>query len=68
MVLNSVPPAIALSIVKALKPKLAFRFGTTLHKSIYLDRMHPEDMEWYRKYASELGFDATELIKKIEVH
>ena len=66
MILNSVPPAIALSIVKVLKPELAFSFGTTLHKAIYVDGMHPEDMEWYGKYASELGFDAKEFAGKME--
>lgn len=66
MVLNSVPPAIALSVVKALKPEKAFSFGTILHKAIYVDGMHPEDLKWYGKYASEFGFDAEDFNQKMK--
>ncbi|MGB6151860.1 MAG: hypothetical protein WBG48_07705, partial [Pricia sp.] len=28
-----------------------------LHKAIYVDGMHPEDLEWYGRYAENFGLD-----------
>ncbi len=58
MVLNSLPPATALSIVKEWKPEKAFAFGAILHKAIYVDGMHPEDIKGYGQYAEQIGLNA----------
>lgn len=62
MILNSLPPAIALSIVKQLKPTKAFEFGSILHKAIYVDGLHPKNIEGYSKYAQEIGFDESNFL------
>jgi len=65
MVLNSVPPAIALSIVKDELPDKAFEFGEILHKAIYVDGMHPENIAWYGNYAEKIGMSAASFTKKM---
>lgn len=63
MILNSIPPAIALAIVKEKAPKKAFEFGAILHRAIYFDGMHPEDIGAYGKYAEFIGFDAASFVE-----
>lgn len=62
MVLNSLPPAIALSIVKDKKPDKAFEFGSLLQKAIFYDGMKPEDINTYGKYAIQIGLDSTSFV------
>ena len=62
MILNSLQPAIALSIVKKLKPEKAFEFAAILHKAIYVDGLHPEHMEGYGSYAEKIGFSRTDFV------
>ena len=63
MVLNSEPPAIALSIVKEHRPEQAIPFGGLLHKAVYFDGMEPEDIAGYGKYAAETGLDEQEFTR-----
>lgn len=58
MILNSMPPAIALSIVKAQLPHKSFEFGSLLQYAVYYDGMHPEDIDAYEKYAAQIGLDS----------
>lgn len=62
MILNSLPPAIALAIVKEQMPSKAFAFGTILHKAIYVDGHQPEDIEGYGKYAAKIGLDPVQFV------
>ena len=62
MILNSFQPAIALSIVKQQKPEKAFEFGSILHKAIYVDGLHPENVDGYGLYAEKIGLDGEEFI------
>lgn len=62
MVLNSEPPAIALAIVKEQVPDKAFEFGAILHKAVYVDGMHPEDIESYGSYAASIGIAASDFL------
>jgi len=66
MVLNSVPPAIALAIVKEVMPEKVFEFADILHKAVYYDGMHPEDISAYGKYAEEIGFNSTDFLTKMK--
>lgn len=60
MVLNSVPPAIALCIMRERYPEKAFEFAGLLHHMYYVDGIEPENIEAYGQYAARLGFDAVE--------
>lgn len=66
MRLNSLPPAIALSIVKKQKPEEAFEFGSILHKAVYVDGHHPEDLDGYGKYAEKIGLDGVAFVETMK--
>lgn len=57
--MNSVPPAIALCIVRERKPESVLPFAAALHRMIYVDGHGPEDISLYAKYASSLGVDTS---------
>ncbi len=65
MVLNSLPPAIALSIMKERYPEKALAFAGMLHKMIYIDGIGPENYAAYGTYAEKLGFDEAEFYAKM---
>ena len=66
MVLNSLPPAVALSIMKEKYPEKSFEFAGLLHKMYYVDGIEPENYEAYGTYAAKLGYDKTEFNKKMK--
>ncbi|KOY84312.1 hypothetical protein AD998_21750 [bacterium 336/3] len=66
MVLNSLPPAIALCIMKEKYPEKSFEFAGLLHKMYYVDGIEPENHEAYGTYAAKLGYDKTEFNKKMK--
>lgn len=66
MILNSLPPAIAMSIVKNELPEKSFEFGNLLHKAVFEDGLHPEDNLSYGKYAELVGFDAKDFTDKMQ--
>jgi putative protein-disulfide isomerase len=65
MVLNSLPPAIALCIMKERYPDKAFEFGSLLHDMIYVDGNGTEDYSVYGQYAAKLGYDEKEFNAKM---
>ncbi|SDB88906.1 putative protein-disulfide isomerase [Williamwhitmania taraxaci] len=65
MVLNSLPPAIALSIIKERYPEKALEFAGMLHKMIYVDGVGPENYAAYGQYAATLGYDEAEFYAKM---
>jgi len=65
MILNSVPPAIALSIVKERYPDKALEFAALLHTMIYIDGFEPEDYDKYAIYAAKIGYDKEEFLQKM---
>ena len=65
MVMNSLPPAIALCIMKERYPDKAFEFGSLLHDMIYVDGNGTEDYSIYGKYAARLGYDEKEFNSKM---
>jgi len=60
MVSNSLPPAIALAVVKQHKPEKALEYAGLLHQMVYVDGEKPEDIEAYGLYAARIGFNAKE--------
>lgn len=66
MVLNSLPPAIALCIIKEKYPEKAFEFAGWLHHMIYVDGIEPENYEAYGDYAAKLGYNKDEFNKKMK--
>ncbi|WP_033408307.1 DsbA family protein [Psychroflexus tropicus] len=65
-VFTSVPPAIALSIIKHLKPDHSLSFATALQKAIYHTGISPDDLEAYAALASDYGIDAQFFIEKMQ--
>ncbi len=57
MVLNSLPPAIALSIVKATCPEVQLEFGALLLHAIYNEGMHSDSIDGLANCASKIGLD-----------
>lgn len=62
-ILNSLRPAIALSIVKVLKPELAFECAKLLHETIYVDGLGVDTDEFYSALAEKIFFDKEEFLK-----
>jgi putative protein-disulfide isomerase len=57
--MNSLPPAIALCLVRDRKPQSVLPFAAALHRMIYFDGHGPEDISRYAYYASSLGVDTS---------
>ena len=66
MILNSLPPAIAMCIMKERYPKKSFEFASLLHKMYYVDGIEPEDYEAYGTYAATIGYDKSEFNNKMK--
>ena len=63
-IFSSIPPAIALSIMKEKYPEKSFEFASLLHQLIYVDGV--EQKESYGTYASTLGYDKDEFNLKMK--
>lgn len=57
MRLNSLPAAIAMSIVKQRNVALSMAYARALHKMIYVDGHDPEEITQYANYAASIGLD-----------
>ena len=66
MTLNSLPPTIALSIVREKFPEKELDFASLLLKAVYFDGLDPIDVEGLSAYAVEIGFDKNEFLTKME--
>ena len=65
LILNSLPPAIAMVIVREQNPKLALPFAAQLHKAIYQDGMGTEDPKAYLPYLKAVGASDKDFLKKM---
>jgi len=63
-IFTSIPPAIALSIVKHIKPNDSLFFAAAIQKAIYDTGMLPGDPKTYLALASDFGIDKKRFIKK----
>lgn len=57
LVLDSLPPARALAVVKAIRPDLSLEFAAGLHDAIYLRGLQPRDPALASLLAGSLGLD-----------
>jgi len=64
MILNSLPPTIALCIVKDKFPDKELEFAALLLKAVYYDGINPVDIEAYGAYAEVVGFNVEEFNAK----
>ncbi len=65
MILNSLPHAIAICIIKERFPEKAIEFTSLLHKAVYYNGMDSENLPAYEKYAAQIGFDSDEFSSKM---
>jgi putative protein-disulfide isomerase len=63
-IFNSVPPSIAISIVKKEKPEFAIPFAEAVQKAIYFDGIDPNKIEEYSTIAVNYGFDKSDFTQK----
>jgi len=66
MTLNSLPPTIALCIVREAFPEKELEFAETLLHAVYFDGIDPIDIEAYVTYVEKLGFERNEFLLKMK--
>jgi len=64
-IFTSVPPSIAMTILKEAKPEEQLAFASSLQKAIYFDGMEPNDTAGYGKIAASYGLHADEFVQKM---
>ncbi|NJC25592.1 DsbA family protein [Neolewinella antarctica] len=65
-IFTSVPPAVALSIVKDKYPENALDYAAVLQKAIYYDGIQPTDIDAYGLRAEKYGFDRDEFVRDMQ--
>lgn len=60
IILNSLPPSIALCIVKEKFPKKGLEFAEMLLRAVYYDGINPINTEQYKAYVTQIGLDFEE--------
>lgn len=65
-VFTSIPPAIALSIVKKHHPEQAIPFANALKKAIYYDGIPPSSLEAYAPLAERFNMDGPNFVEKLK--
>lgn len=65
MTLNSLPPTMALCIVKEAFPEKELEFAETLLHAVYFDGIDPIDIEAYVVYVEKLGINKKEFLTKM---
>lgn len=68
MRLNSLPAAIAMSIVKERNVALSLAYTRQLHKMIYVDGHDPETISQYAVYAAAIGIDTVGFTQAMRSH
>ena len=64
--LDSVPAAVALSVVKELKPMEALKFAGSIQKAIYYDGINWNKAESFNPYAEKAGIEADLFLEKFQ--
>lgn len=62
--LDSIPPSIALSIVKDLKPEQALNFAASIQEAIYFDGFDWNSVDAYLPYIKDYDLDAEDFKSK----
>ena len=63
-ILDSVPPSIALSVVKDIKPEKALDFASAIQEAIYYYGIDWNDPEAYAPYVEKIGIDREQFLNK----
>lgn len=58
--MNSLPPAIAMCVVKENKPEQAIYFAELLLKAVYRDGINSTNFKEYSPYVEQIGFNITD--------
>lgn len=66
VMLNSLPPAIALAIVKNSKPQKSLEFAELLLTAVYQDGINIEDINDYIPYLKTINFDFIDFSNKMK--
>ena len=64
--LDSIPPSIALSIVKDLKPEEALNFAASIQEAIYYDGFNWNSVKEYLPYLKQYDIDPEDFKRKFE--
>ncbi len=64
--LDSIPPSIALTIVKDLKPEEALNFAASIQEAIYYDGFNWNSVEAYFPYLEQYDIDPEDFKQKFE--
>ncbi len=62
---SSLKPSIALCVAKDMAPERGIEFASALQTAIYVDGMKPDETDSYRGWATSLGLDADDFIKRM---
>jgi len=65
-IFTSIPPSVALSVFKEMKPEQSVEFSAALQRAIYYDGIEPENLNVYGKIAETFGLDSADFIDKME--
>ena len=65
-ILNSLPPSIALCIVREQFPEKELEFAALLLSAVYFDGINPIHVEEYKKCIVHIGFDFEDFPKKMK--
>jgi putative protein-disulfide isomerase len=65
--MNSLPPAIALAVIREQFPEKSLAFAHALHDMIYVQGHSPEDQEALANTAENFGFDRGLFLNKLNV-
>ncbi len=63
---TSIPPAVALSVFKSLKPENAVQFAGRVQKAIYFEGLATSDPKVYGEIAAEFGLDRAAFLSKLQ--
>ncbi len=66
MILSSLPPSIALCIVREKYPEKQLEFAEMLLRAVYFDGINPTIIDDYKNYVTKIGFDLEEFNTKMK--
>ena len=64
-IVNSVPPSIALSVFKALKPEDTLKYASELQSAIYSEGIESQNMEHFADMAEKHDLDKEDFLDKV---
>jgi putative protein-disulfide isomerase len=65
MMMDSLPPAIAMCIVREERPDKQMDYAELLLKAFYVDGLSADDLEQYGAYAAQIGVEIPSFVAKM---